>query len=118
MSNPYQPQPSPYVNTPLPTGRPRMFNTTAAKVIWTLVPIVTISVGAAVPFVVAAVKGVIKPWLAGVYVAAEVLVLGISTAFADPDSESPIVGFLIIMLIVAAATHTSLLDNDKVRIGK
>jgi hypothetical protein len=95
-----------------------MFNSTAAKVIWTLVPIVTISIGAAVPFVVAAVKGVIKPWVAVVYVATEVLILGISTVFVDPDQESPFVGFLLILLIVTAATHTALLDNDKVRIGK
>ncbi|MEU2676822.1 hypothetical protein ACH4NC_06495 [Streptomyces sp. NPDC017201] len=115
MANPYQPQPSPYVTGPLPTGRPRMFNTTIAKVIWILVPIVTISIGAAVPFVVAAVKGVIKPWLAVVYVVAEVLILSISTAV---EGDSPFVGMLIVFLMVASATHTSLLDNDRVNIGK
>lgn len=115
MTNPYQPQPSPYVTGPLPTTRPRMFNSTLAKVIWILVPIVTISIGAAVPFVVAAVKGVIKPWLAVVYVAAEVLILGISTA---ADEDSAFVGMLLILLIVASATHTSLLDNDRVNVGK
>lgn len=116
MSNPYQP--SPYVTTPEPNSRPRMFNSTVAKVIWTLVPIVTASIAAAVPFVVAAVKGVIKPWVAAVYVAVEVLILGISTAVVGPDEESPFVGFLLVMLIVTAATHTSLLDSEKVRIGK
>lgn len=115
MTNPYQPQPSPFVTGPLPTARPRMFNSTLAKVIWVLVPIVTLSIGAAVPFVVAAVKGVIKPWLAAVYVAAEVLILGAATAV---DGESPFVGLLMIFLIVASATHTSLLDNDRVNIGK
>lgn len=82
MANPYQPQPSPYVTGPLPTGRPRMFNSSIAKAIWILVPILTISIGAAAPFVVAAVNGVIKPWLAAVYVGAEVLILGIGTAVA------------------------------------
>ena len=118
MSNPYQPQPSPFVTGPLPTGRPRMFNSVAAKVIWTLVPIVTVSIGAAIPFVVAAVKGVIKPWVAVVYVAVEVLILGISTAVVGPDEEAPFVGFLLVLLIATSATHTALLDNDKVRIGK
>ncbi|MER8266198.1 MULTISPECIES: hypothetical protein [Streptomyces] len=117
MTNPYQPQPSSYLTTPVPSGRPRMFNSTIAKVIWILLPIVTIGIGAAVPFVVAAVKGVVKPWLAGVYVLAEVVILGISTA-AAPGGESPFVGMLIIFLIVASATHTALLDNDRVSIGK
>ncbi|MEV7050662.1 hypothetical protein [Streptomyces anulatus] len=117
MTNPYQPQPSPYLNTPVPSGRPRMFNSTIVKVIWILLPIVTIGIGAAVPFVVAAVKGVIKPWLAVAYVLAEVSILGISTA-AAPDGESPFVGLLLIFLIVASATHTALLDNDRVSIGK
>lgn len=115
MTNPYQPQSSPFVTGPLPAARPRMFNSTLAKVIWVLVPIVTISIGAAVPFVVAAVKGVIKPWPAVVYVAAEVLILGVSTAV---DGESSFVGMLMIFLIVASATHTSLLDNDRLNIGK
>ncbi|MFJ2174349.1 hypothetical protein ACIOHE_15725 [Streptomyces sp. NPDC087851] len=117
MTNPYQPQPSPYVTGPLPTGRPRMFNSTIAKVIWTLVPIVSIGIGAGVPMVVAAVKNVIKPWLAIVYVTAEVLILGIGTA-VSPEGDSPFVGLLLIFLIVASATHTALLDNDRVNIGK
>lgn len=110
---------SPYLNAPLTPARPRMFNSSTAKVIWTLVPILSFSVAAAVPFVVAAVKGVIKPWLAGVYVAAEVLVLVIATAL-DPKgtSDSPAAGLLLILLIVTTATHTALLDNDKITVGK
>lgn len=65
----------------------------------------------------AAVKGVIKPWVAAVYVAVEVLILGVSTAVAS-DGESPFVGMLLIFLITTAATHTALLDSDKVTIGK
>jgi len=117
MRDPSQPQPSPYVTAPMPTTRPRMFNSTAAKVIWTLVPIVTMSIGAAIPFVVAAVKCVVKPWIAAVYVAVEVLILGVSTAVAS-DGENPFVGMLLIFLIVTSATHTALLDSDKVTIGK
>ncbi|WP_031090157.1 hypothetical protein [Streptomyces sp. NRRL WC-3549] len=116
MTNPYQQ--SPYVTAPVaPAGRPRMFNSTFAKVVWTLVPILTISIGAAVPFVVAAVKGVIKPWLAVAYVAVKVLLLGISTAFTS-DDEGSFIGMLLIFLIVASATHTALLDNERVRVGK
>jgi hypothetical protein len=118
MSNPYQPAgPSPYVNAPIPNLRPRMYGSTLAKVVWTLVPIVTISFGAAIPFVVAAVKGVVKPWVAVAYVVVEVAILGISTAVA-PDGESPLVGLLLVLLIATSATHTALLDSDKVTIGK
>ncbi|MFF8290003.1 hypothetical protein ACF068_12340 [Streptomyces sp. NPDC016309] len=117
MTSPYDPHP--YISTPVATGgRPRMFHSTAAKVLWLLVPIVTVSIAAAVPFVVAAVKGVIKPWVAVVYVVVEVLILGVGTVVVGPDEESPFVGFLIVMLIVTAATHTALLDNERVTIGK
>lgn len=110
---------SPYINQPYTPARPRMFNNTLTKVIWTTVPIVTISLCAAVPFVVAAVKGVIKPWLAATYVAAEVAVLVAATAL-DPkgDETSPVAGLLLILLIITSATHTALLDNDKIAIGK
>ncbi|MFG3276206.1 hypothetical protein [Streptomyces luteogriseus] len=111
---------SPYINAPLNTpARPRMFGSTLAKVVWTLVPLVTISLAAAVPFVVAAVKGVIKPWLAIAYVAAEVVVLVLATVL-DPqgDATSPVAGLLLILLMITAATHTALLDNDKINVGK
>lgn len=118
MSNPYQPAgPSPYVTAPMNTPRPRMFASTLAKVVWTLVPIVTLSIGAAIPFVVAAVKGVVKPWVAVGYVAIEVGVLSAVT-LVNPEGESPFVGLLLVLLIATSATHTALLDNDKVTIGK
>ncbi|MFC8826373.1 hypothetical protein ACFT9I_13655 [Streptomyces sp. NPDC057137] len=118
MSDPYQPAgPSPYINTPMPNARPRMFASTLAKVVWILVPIVTLSIGAAIPFVVAAVKGVVKPWVAVAYVAIEVAFLGVAT-LANPEGESPFVGLLLTLLIATSATHTALLDNDKVTIGK
>lgn len=119
MSNPYQPPgPSPYLTTPMPAPRPRMFASTTAKVLWTLLPIVTLGLAATVPFVTAAVKGVLKPWVAAVYVVAEVALFGISTALVGPDEESPGLGFLLVLLIITAATHTSLLDHEKVTIGK
>lgn len=51
------------------------------------------------------------------YVAAEVLILTLATAL-DPQGDSPFAGMLLILLIVTAATHTALLDNDKIAIGK
>ncbi|CAM5319187.1 hypothetical protein [Streptomyces chartreusis] len=110
---------SPYFNQPLTPTQPRMFNSTLAKVIWILVPIVTVGLAAAVPFVVATVKGVVKPWLAITYVVLELAIFGGSLAL-DPkaDSGNPLPGFLIVVLIIAAATHTALLDNEKIKIGK
>ncbi|MYR42089.1 hypothetical protein [Streptomyces sp. SID5910] len=110
---------SPYINAPLVPSRPRMFNSVPAKVIWTLVPVVTVSLCAAVPFVVAAVKGVIKPWLAAAYVAAEIAVLIVATVL-DPkgDETSPVAGLLLVLLIITAATHTALLDHEKITVGK
>ncbi|MER7402293.1 hypothetical protein ABT373_07275 [Streptomyces sp. NPDC000070] len=111
---------SPYINAPLTPTRPRMFNTTIAKGIWTLVPIVTIGLAAAVPFVVAAVKGVVKPWLAVTYVVGEIAIflLAMTISPTGDDANSPFAGFLMIILIITAATHTALLDNDKINIGK
>jgi hypothetical protein len=34
------------------------------------------------------------------------------------DANSPFAGFLMIILIITAATHTALLDNEKISIGK
>ncbi|CAL9349752.1 hypothetical protein SUDANB1_00436 [Streptomyces sp. enrichment culture] len=107
---------SPYINAPYnPPARPRMFGSTLAKVVWTLVPVVTLGLCAAVPFVVAAVKGVVKPWLAIAYVVGEIVLVGVALAL---DEGSPVAGFLLIILIVTAATHTALLDNEKITVGK
>jgi hypothetical protein len=80
---------SPYINAPLTPARPRMFNTAVAKVIWTLVPIVTIGLAAAVPFVVAAVKGVVKPWLAVAYVVGEIAVFLLAMAISRVPDDHP-----------------------------
>jgi hypothetical protein len=110
---------NPYFNQPLAPARPRMFNSTPAKVIWILVPIVTLGLAAAVPFVVAAVKGVVKPWLAVTYAAGEIAVFLIAFLISpDADDTSPLPGFLMVLLIITSATHTALLDNDKITVGK
>ncbi|MFF3331152.1 hypothetical protein ACFYWX_16550 [Streptomyces sp. NPDC002888] len=110
---------NPYFDQPLTPVRPRMFNSTLAKVVWTVVPVVTLGLCAAVPFVVAAVKGVVKPWLAVGYVVAEIAIIGVAMAMdPDPDSGNPFTGFVLMLLIIASATHTALLDNEKISIGK
>ncbi|MEV6055959.1 hypothetical protein [Streptomyces sp. NPDC052107] len=110
---------SPYLNQPLAPIRPRMFASTPAKVIWTLVPIVSAGLAAAVPFVVAAVKGVIKPWLAITYVIGEIAVFSIAIGISPKaNDDNPVPGFLLALLIITAATHTALLDNEKVNVGK
>ncbi|CAL2060364.1 MULTISPECIES: hypothetical protein [Streptomyces] len=109
--------PNPYFNTPIAPTRPRMFRSTAAQVIWTLVPVVSMTLLAALPFVVAAVKGVIKPWLALVYVIVEVAVFVFSTAVSGNDPKNW-TGLLLILLMLVSATHTALLDSEKIRLGK
>ncbi|MDX3400402.1 MULTISPECIES: hypothetical protein [Streptomyces] len=110
---------SPYINASLTPVRPRMYASALAKVVWTLVPVVTLGLAAAVPFVVAAVKGVVKPWLAGAYVVGEIAVFSVAIAISpDPDDTNPFPGFLMVLLIITAATHTALLDNDRISVGK
>ncbi|MBP2064836.1 hypothetical protein [Streptomyces iranensis] len=117
MSNPYQPSPSPYVTGPMPpAGRPKMFNTRAAQVLWTLLPIVSLGLAGAVPLVAAAVKGVVRPVVPAVYVAAELAVFGVVVALGDGDH--PVAGLVLILFIIAAATHTALLDSERVTFGK
>ncbi|MEV5646478.1 hypothetical protein AB0L67_41565 [Streptomyces flaveolus] len=109
----------PYNKQPYAPARPCMYYSALAKVIWIAVPVVTLGLAAAFPFVVAVIKGVVKPWLAGVYIVGEIAIF--SAAFAispNPGDTSPVPGFLIILLITTAATHTALLDNDKITIGK
>ncbi|MET7983031.1 hypothetical protein [Streptomyces sp. NPDC005281] len=110
---------NPYLTQPLTPARPRMFDTQRAKVIWILVPILSAGLAAAVPFVVAAVKGVVKPWLAVTYVVGEIAVFSVAFAISpNSDDTSPVPGFLLVLLMITAATHTALLDNDKISIGK
>ncbi|GAA3124991.1 hypothetical protein [Streptomyces echinatus] len=111
---------NPYFTTPYTPTRPRMFNTSVAKVIWTLVPLVSLGLAAAVPFVVAAVKGVVKPWLAITYVVGELVIFGSVFLISpkDGDAGAPFAGLLLILMMITAATHTALLDNEKINVGK
>lgn len=115
MNNPHQP--SPYLTTHIPQpGRPKMFNTRAAHILWVLLPIVTIGFAGAVPLVAAAVKGVVKPWVAAVYVGVELAMFGVALALAD--GKTPFPGLVLVLFIITAATHTALLDSERITLGK
>jgi hypothetical protein len=91
-----------------------MFANITQRVIWTLVPVLSVSLLSFLPFVVAAVKGVVKPWVAAAYVAVEVVVLIVATV----ASGATWVGLLEIVLLITAATHTNLLDEEVAKIGR
>ena len=59
-------------------------------------------------------------WLATTYVAGEIAipVLAMAVSPNPDDAGSPFAGLLLMIWIIAAATHTALLDNDKSSIGK
>ncbi|GAA3718153.1 hypothetical protein [Streptomyces tremellae] len=122
MSNPYDSRnpygQSPYVAAPITPTRPKMFGSTTAHILWVLLPIVTLSLGAAIPFVVAAVKGVVRPWVAVVYGVVEIGIYITSTAMPNPEAGGDFIGLLLILLVIVSATHTGLLDSTKIRIGK
>jgi hypothetical protein len=61
----------------------------------------------------------VKPWLAGAYIVGEIAIFSIAFAISpEPNDTSPVPGFLMVLLMITAATHTALLDNDKINIGK
>ncbi|MGW1089196.1 hypothetical protein ACWD4L_23470 [Streptomyces sp. NPDC002596] len=109
--------PNPHINTPLTAARPRMYGSSLARVIWTLVPLVSISLLAAVPFITAAAKGVIKPWMAAVYGRRR----GRHPRRLHchlrqrPEELGRAAAHLLISI---PATHTALLDSEKTHIGK
>jgi hypothetical protein len=108
---------SPYLTNSYPgPERPKMFRSTGGKVVWVLVPVLSFGILAALPFVVAAVKGVVRPWLACVYGASQVAFMVVAT-IEGSDSQNW-GGMLGVVLMAASATHTALLDNERITIGK
>lgn len=71
------------------------------------------------PFVVAAVKGVVRAWCPALWgvIAIAVLVAAVTTS-NDDGAGSATLGLLLVLLIVGSATRTGLLDNERVRLGK
>ncbi|MER7171415.1 hypothetical protein [Streptomyces mesophilus] len=106
---------SPHLNAPIPGGRPHMYRTTVARAVWVLVPVISLGFLAALPFVAVTIKHVIKPWVAVAYVVAEVVIIGVIVSIGDPGA---LAGFILILLIAVASTHTAFLDSDKVTVGK
>ncbi|MBU7598748.1 hypothetical protein JGS22_014280 [Streptomyces sp. P38-E01] len=92
-----------------------MFGGTLARIAWTLVPVLTLGFLAPLPFVVAAVKRVVAWWLALTYIVNTIVVMAV--VMLTPDGTS-LPGLLVIVLMITAATHTALLDNANVTIGK
>lgn len=121
VTNPYQTpqygyhQPNPYATAPYPAARPRMFGGPLARVVWTLVPVLSLGFLAPLPFVVAAVKRVVAWWLPVTYIVNTIVVM--TVVMLTPDGTS-LPGLLVIVLMITAATHTALLDNTSVTIGK
>ncbi|MEU9882506.1 hypothetical protein [Streptomyces phaeochromogenes] len=51
-------------------------------------------------------------------VVGEIVIIGVALAIDPSGDGSPLTGFLLMILIITSATHTALLDNDKISIGK
>jgi hypothetical protein len=114
MTNPYDGQP--YAAPPTFDDQPPIFTSTRQRIIWTALPVLSCSLLSFLPFVVFAVKGFVKPTIAGAYVIAEVFVL--SAVMAIPESQNQWAGLLEILLMLTAATHTALLDNQLVKFSR
>lgn len=106
---------SPYFHTPAPE-RPRMYRSTLAKVVWTLVPVASMSLLAPLPFVVAARKGVIQMHVAIAYGAIEAMILLTSQLLGDDPRNWT--GLMLVVMMLVAAVHTALLDDERVVWGK
>ncbi|MFB7290579.1 hypothetical protein [Actinacidiphila glaucinigra] len=116
-----QPNGNPYLSAPAVADRPRIFADLKAKAIWIAVPVISLTLLSALPFVIAAAKGVVRPIVPIVYGAATVATLLIAVAVdaaAGPGNNSPIPGFFLVMLMAVAATHTALLDTEYIKFGR
>ncbi|MFJ8201081.1 hypothetical protein [Streptomyces sp. NPDC096152] len=53
------------------------------------------------------------------YVVGEIAAFSVAFAISpNPKDDSPVPGFLRVLLIITAATHTALLDNEEITVGK
>ncbi|MFJ3339403.1 hypothetical protein [Streptomyces sp. NPDC086766] len=60
-----------------------------------------------------------KPWLAITYVVGEIAVFSVAFAISpNTKDDSPVPGFLMVLLLITAAMHTALLDNEKITVGE
>ncbi|MFE6776360.1 hypothetical protein [Streptomyces sp. NPDC057702] len=103
-----------------------MFNGPVDKALWITLPLALamfapyyVAFLAALPFVIATNKRVVRPWVPGAYLAfGLVIILVASNRHPALDPASGPVTPLIVIYCAAAATHTALLDSPSVTIGK
>lgn len=114
-----QPTASPHLTAEAAPARPRMFATRQAKGVWVLVPVTSLGLLSALPFVVAAAKGVVRPVVPVLYGVATVLCC-VPAAVVDAarDKRSLLPALLVVLLMAASSTHTALLDTGRVRLGR
>ncbi|MFF4650731.1 hypothetical protein [Streptomyces sp. NPDC001380] len=128
MSHPYDQQPAqpwtpPPTNTPYGSGMPtyvpppppRMFANQQQRIVWTLVPVVSFTILAWLPFVVACRKGVVDIRVPAVYGGIVAFILLFGQMLPNPGNW---IGGALIILMAVSATHTALLDSEVVKIGR
>ncbi|MFD5508171.1 hypothetical protein ACFWIB_10405 [Streptomyces sp. NPDC127051] len=99
--------PNPYLTDP---ARPRMYSQPWHRYLWAPVPLLSMSVLACLPFIVAAYRGVISWWIAGLYTAASATVLCFAIVQPEVNGWFP-TG--VWALMITAVVHVFLLDRGQ-----
>ncbi|MGW3114425.1 hypothetical protein [Streptomyces sp. NPDC001091] len=92
------------------TVRPRMFREPWQRWVWAVVPLVSLSVLAFVPFAVAWRRGVIPLWAAAIYFAGSATVTGFAIVQPEVNALFPI---SVWAFMITAVVHVLLLDPIK-----
>ncbi|MFD8396718.1 hypothetical protein ACFV2N_48235 [Streptomyces sp. NPDC059680] len=92
------------------TSRPRMFRQPWQRWAWAALPLVSLSVLAFVPFVVAARRGIVAPWVAAVYFLGSTIVSGFAVVKPDVNALFPIA---VWSFMITAIVHVLRLDPFK-----
>ncbi|MFJ8934200.1 hypothetical protein ACIRL0_00560 [Streptomyces sp. NPDC102365] len=90
--------------------RPRMFNAPWQCWAWAALPLVSMSLLAFLPFVIAWRRDVVPPWVPGVYAFGSAIVLGFAVVKPDVNALFPIA---VWALMITAIVHVLLLDRPK-----
>ncbi|MFF3432509.1 hypothetical protein [Streptomyces sp. NPDC002602] len=98
--------PNPHFAQP---ARPRMFSRPWHRYAWAPVPLLSMSLLACLPFIVAAYRGVVSWWIAGAYTACSATVLGF--AIVQPKVNGWF-AVAVWALMITAVVHVFLLDRD------
>ncbi|MET7775355.1 hypothetical protein ABZU94_13970 [Streptomyces mirabilis] len=92
------------------TQRPRMFREPWQRYAWAALPLVSLSVLAFVPFVVAWRRGVVPAWTAATYFTGSAIVVGFAVVKPNVNALFPIV---VWAFIITAIVHVLRLDSNK-----